>query len=47
VPLLEAEPGLQGRSLFEELQRRHSERFGNGVLRTLQTQRPLQENVTK
>ena len=47
VPLLEAEPGLQGRTLFEELQRRHSERFGNGVLRTLQTQRPLQENVTK
>lgn len=36
VPLLEAEPGLQGRTLFEELQRRHGERFGNGVLRTLQ-----------
>ena len=36
VPLLEAEPGLQGRTLFEELQRRHGERFGTGVLRTLQ-----------
>ncbi len=36
VPLLEAEPGLQGRTLFEELQRRHGERFGDGVLRTLQ-----------
>lgn len=36
VPLLEAEPGLQGRTLFEELQRRHGERFGEGILRTLQ-----------
>ncbi len=36
VPLLEAEPGLQGRTLFEELQQRHGERFGDGVLRTLQ-----------
>jgi hypothetical protein len=36
VPLLEAKPGLQGRTLFEELQRRHGERFGDGVLRTLQ-----------
>ena len=36
VPLLEAKPGLQGRSLFEELQRRHVDRFGDGVLRTLQ-----------
>ncbi len=36
VPLLEAEPGLQGRTLFEELQRCHGDRFGDGVLRTLQ-----------
>lgn len=36
VPLLETEPGLQGRTLFEELQRRHGERFGDGILRTLQ-----------
>ena len=36
VPLLEAEPGLQGRTLLEELQRRHDERFGDGILRTLQ-----------
>jgi hypothetical protein len=36
VPLLESEPGLQGRTLFEELQRRHGERFGDGILRTLQ-----------
>lgn len=36
VPLLETEPGLQGRTLFEELQRRHGERFDDGVLRTLQ-----------
>lgn len=36
VPLLEAEPRLQGRTLFEELQRRHGERFGDGILRTLQ-----------
>jgi len=36
VPLLEAEPGLQGRTLFEELQQRHGDRFGDGILRTLQ-----------
>ncbi len=36
VPLLEAEPGLQGRTLFEELQLRHGDRFGDGILRTLQ-----------
>jgi transposase InsO family protein len=36
VPLLEAEPRLQGRTLFEELQQRHGERFGDGILRTLQ-----------
>ncbi|MGQ5491019.1 IS21 family transposase, partial [Thauera sp. ZXT1-4] len=36
VPLLEREPGLQGRTLLEELQRRHGEVFGDGVLRTLQ-----------
>lgn len=36
VPLLEAEPGLQGRTLLEELHRRHDERFGDGILRTLQ-----------
>lgn len=36
VPLLEREPGLQGRTLLEELQRRHGELFGDGVLRTLQ-----------
>lgn len=36
VPLLETNPGLQGRTLFEELQRRHGERFGDGILRTLQ-----------
>ena len=36
VPLLEREPGLKGRTLLEELQRRHSEAFGDGVLRTLQ-----------
>lgn len=36
VPLLEHEPGLQGRTLLEELQRRHGEVFGDGVLRTLQ-----------
>ena len=36
VPLLEAEPGLLGTTLFEELQRRHPERFEPGVVRTLQ-----------
>lgn len=36
VPLLEREPGLQGRTLLEELQRRHGDVFGDGVLRTLQ-----------
>lgn len=36
VPLLKAEPGLQGRTLFEELQQRHGDRFGDGILRTLQ-----------
>jgi hypothetical protein len=36
LPLLEAEPGLQGRTLLEELQQRHGERFGDGILRTLQ-----------
>src|SRR5690606_38188277 len=36
VPLLETEPGLQGRTLLEELQRRHGDAYGDGVLRTLQ-----------
>ena len=36
VPLLETEPGLQGRMLLEELQRRHGDIFGDGLLRTLQ-----------
>lgn len=36
MPLLESEPGLQGTTLFEELQRRHPERFEPGLLRTLQ-----------
>jgi hypothetical protein len=36
VPLLESEPGLLGTTLFEELQRRHPERFEPGVVRTLQ-----------
>lgn len=36
VPLLEAEPGLQGRTLLEELQRRHGDAYGDGILRTLQ-----------
>ncbi len=36
VPLLKTEPGLQGTTLFEELQRRHGGRFGAGMLRTLQ-----------
>lgn len=36
VPMLESEPGLLGTTLFEELQRRHPERFEPGVVRTLQ-----------
>ena len=36
LPLLEREPGLQGRTLLEELQRRHGDVFDDGVLRTLQ-----------
>jgi hypothetical protein len=36
IPLLESEPGLLGTTLFEELQRRHPERFEPGVVRTLQ-----------
>lgn len=36
LPLLNAEPSLQSRTLLEELQRRHGDRFGNGILRTLQ-----------
>lgn len=36
VPLLRAAPGLTAVTLLEELQRRYPERFGNGVLRTLQ-----------
>jgi len=36
VPLLESEPGLFGTTLFEELQRRHPERFEPGIVRTLQ-----------
>ena len=36
VPLLEAEPALQARTLLEELQRRHGDRYGDEVLRTLQ-----------
>ncbi len=34
--MLESEPGLLGTTLFEELQRRHPERFEPGVVRTLQ-----------
>lgn len=34
--MLETEPGLQGTTLFEELQRRHPEKFDLGMLRTLQ-----------
>lgn len=34
--MLEYEPGVQGRTLLEELHRRHGDRFGAGVLRTLQ-----------
>jgi len=36
LPLLEREPGLQGRTLLEELQRRYGDVFGDSVLRTLQ-----------
>ncbi len=36
VPLLESQPGLSGTTLFEELLRRHPDRFDAGVLRTLQ-----------
>ena len=36
LPLLAREPGLQGRTLLEELQRRHGDVFDDGVLRTLQ-----------
>lgn len=36
VPLLESEPGLLGTTLFEELRRRHPERFEPGLVRTLQ-----------
>ena len=36
LPLIEAEPGLQGSTLFEEVQRRHPGQFPPGVLRTLQ-----------
>lgn len=34
--LLEAEPGLQAKTVFEELQRRHPGRFADNQLRTLQ-----------
>ena len=36
VPLLEGAPALMGVTVLEELQRRHPERFGDAVLRTLQ-----------
>lgn len=36
VPLLERAPGLMAVTVLEELQRRHPERFGESVLRTLQ-----------
>ena len=36
VPLLEAAPALMGVTVLEELQRRHPERFGESVLRTVQ-----------
>lgn len=36
LPLIEAEPRLQGSTLFEEVQLRHPGRFPPGVLRTLQ-----------
>src|SRR5436190_309261 len=34
--LLEVNPGLQAKTLFQELQRRHSGSFPDGQLRTLQ-----------
>ena len=34
--LLRSDVGLQAKTVFEELQRRHSERFPQGQLRTLQ-----------
>jgi hypothetical protein len=34
--LLQEEPGLQAKTLFSELQRRHPGRFSDGQLRTLQ-----------
>ena len=43
--LLEQSPGLDAKTLFEELQRRHPERFAEGQLRTLQ-RRVLQWRVT-
>jgi hypothetical protein len=36
LPLLEAEPGLQATTLFEELRRRHPGEYGDGMLLTLQ-----------
>ncbi len=36
VPMLEGAPSLMAVTLLEELQRRHPERFGDSVLRTLQ-----------
>jgi transposase InsO family protein len=36
VPMLEGAPSLMAVTLLEELQRRHPERFGDAVLRTLQ-----------
>lgn len=36
VPMLEAAPSLMAITVLEELQRRHPERFADGVLRTLQ-----------
>jgi hypothetical protein len=34
--LLEVNPGLQAKTIFQELQRRHAGRFADGQLRTLQ-----------
>jgi hypothetical protein len=34
--LLEVNPGLEGKTIFEYLQRRYSGRFAEGQLRTLQ-----------
>jgi hypothetical protein len=36
VPLLEKQPGLDATTLFEDLQDRHPEQFGNGKKRTFQ-----------